>query len=148
MIELDVGATILTPTGWVNLEDEAGGYWLAADSFTESVTSHRKTEIDSEWMEGSFISRGVQAVVVEKVSVYVKGATPYQLAARLKRLTDGFNQLAFSMVVRFGDNQETWDCNLSDYTLSAKQEMRFATMVLVNASVPRQPTVVRAQVAP
>ena len=143
---LDVSAKILTPTGWIELENETGGYTLASDSFTDRSISYRKTEIESEWIEGTFISRAVRGSVTEKVSVYVSATTPYGLELALKRLTDGFSQLSFSMIVRFGDNQETWNCNLAEYTVSTKQEMRFATMALVNATVPRAPTVARVQV--
>ena len=145
---LDVSAKILTPTGWLELENAAGGYELGAESFSEASVGHRKTEITSEWIEGSFVSRAVKEEVSEKVSVYVKGTTPYDLQVKLKALTDGFDQLSFSMVVRFADNQETWDCLVSEYSISTKQEMRFATIALVNATVPRAPTVTRLQVVP
>jgi hypothetical protein len=146
--DLDVAASIETPTGWLDLEDEASGYELSYDSFSAQAVSHRKTVLQSEWIEGSFITRSVRENITEKVSVYVRGDTPFMLAERLARLTDGFDQLSFAMVVRFADSQETWSCSTSEYTISTKQEMRFATMALVSADVPRLPTLDRVQVYP
>lgn len=147
-MNLDVTAKIQTPTGWLELEDEANGYTLSADSFASSAVSHRKVEVSSEWMEGTFVVRSVRENVTETVSVFVTGATPAELSDRLLALTDGFDQLNYAMVVRFADAQETWSCQVADYTTSTKAELRHATMAQVTATVPRLPSVVRAKVYP
>lgn len=144
---LDLSAQIQAPGGWLDLEDEANGYWLHNESFKQSSVTHRKTDISSEWVEGSFTTRGVRENVVEQVSVYVQGATPYQLQTRLKALTDALEQLTFQMVVRFGDSQQTWTCEMADYTVVTQQEYRFATMALVQANVPRLPGAALIQVS-
>ena len=146
MIDLDCSARIMTPTGWIELADRAGGYELGPDAFTQAAVSHRKSEISSEWLEGTFVTRSVRENVTETVSVYVYGDSPYELATRLDALTDGFDQLQYSMVVRFGDAQHEWDCWVADYTIATRQEMRFATMALVSAQVPRLPAAARTQV--
>ena len=147
-IDVDVAASLESPTGWILLEDRAGGFELASDSFSEKGITHRKTEVSSEWIEGTFTSRSVKENTTEKVSVYVYGATPFALAEKVKRVTDAFDQLSFGMVVRFADCQETWYCHTAEYTISTKQEMRFATMALINATVPRLPSCARVQVVP
>ena len=138
-MNLDVSARIETPTGWIELEDEDNGYALAADSFATAAVSHRKSEISSEWLEGTFVTRSVRENITETVAVYVTGDSPHQLRTRLSALTDGFDQLQYKMTVRFGNAEETWSCWVSDYTTSTKVEMRFATMALVTATVPRLP---------
>lgn len=148
MSDLDISVQIETPTGWLELEDEANGYTVGADSFVSSAVTHRKTEINSEWMEGTFISRAVRENVTETVAVYVTGNSPHQLATRLNRLTDGFNQLSYAMVVRFGDVSETWSCWVSDYTVATKTELRHATIAVVSATVPRLPSVAQSKVYP
>lgn len=148
MTDIDVAASIESPTGWIALEDQVGGYELASDAFSEKGYSHRKTEVSSEWIEGTFVSRSVKENTTEKVSFYVLAATPFALAAKIQRVTDAFDQLSFGMVVRFSDCQETWVCQTADYTISTKQELRHATMALVNATVPRLPTCARVQVVP
>ena len=145
---LDVSAKIETPTGWIELDDPEGGYELAADSFATAAISHRKTEVSSEWLEGTFVTRSVRENVAEAVNVYVAGATPYELAARLKALTDGFDQLGYAMVVRFADAAEDWSCQVADYTIETKVEMRHATIALVKASVPRLPAKTLTRVFP
>lgn len=145
-LTLDVEASIEAPTGWIDLSDRTAGFELASDSFSEKSFGHRKTDVDSEWIEGTFTSRSVKENTTEKVSVYVVADTPYELAEKVKRVTDAFDQLSFGMVVRFADCQETWDCQTSEYTLNTRQEMRFATMALINATVPRLPTCLRARI--
>jgi hypothetical protein len=143
---LDVQASLQTTTGWLDLDDAAAGYELGSDSFSEKSISHRKTEVANEWVEGSYVSRSVRDNIGEVVSVYIIADTPYDLAVKVDRITSAFDQLSYQMIVRFADSQETWDCSLADYTVSTKQEMRFATMALVKATVPHLPTVTRVQV--
>ena len=146
--EIDISVMIETPTGWLELEDEANGYTLGADSFASSATTHRKTEINSEWMEGTFVSRAVRENVTETVAVYVSGDTPHQLAMRLEKLTDGFNQLSYAIVVRSADIADTWSCWVSDYTVATKTEMRHATIAMVTATIPRLPGTTKTKVYP
>ena len=146
--DLDVAARINTPSGWLELNDRAGGYQLGPEAFTTAATGHRKAEISSEWMEGSFVTRAVRENIVETVSVYVYGQSAHQLAVRLQALTDGFDQLSYAMVVRFDDAEENWDCQVADYTTSSRAEMRRTNMALVTAQVPRLPSAALAKVYP
>ena len=146
--DLDVAARIQTPSGWIDLNDRAAGYELGPEAFTTAATSHRKGEISSEWMEGTFVTRSVRENIIETVSVYVYGDSAHQLAVRQQALTDGFDQLSYAMVVRFEDAEESWDCWVADYTTSTRAEMRRTNMSLVTAQVPRLPSAARAKVYP
>lgn len=146
MSDLDLSALLETPTGWLELEDLPSGFEIASDSFSEQGVSHRKTDINNEWIEGTFTSRSVRENITEKVSVYLRADTPFLLAEKIKQVTDAFDQLSFGMVVRFADCQETWVCSTSEYTIGTKAEMRHATMALVSAIVPRLPSCARVQV--
>lgn len=143
---LDVAASLESPTGWISLQNPVNGFELSAESFSEHATSHRKTDVSSEWIEGTFTTRSVRENTSEKVSVYVQADTPFLLAQKVKTVTDAFDQLSFGMVVRFADCQETWVCHTSEYTIDTKQPFRFATMALINATVPRLPSCSRVQV--
>ena len=144
--QLDLSARLETPTGWVELEDEANGYCLSAESFTNSVVNHRKIEVQSEWMEGTYVARSVRDNVQEIVAVWVSGNTPNDLSNRIQVLTDGFDQLNYQIITRFGDDQTTWKCFVAGYTIATKIEMRFATSALLTATVPRLPSVNRMKV--
>lgn len=146
MITLDVSFEIETPTGWLECEDPANGYELHKESFVNRATSHRKQEINSNWVEGSYVSQAVRENVVEEVAIYVRGDTPYELWARKQALLDGLEQLAFTARLRFGDLLETWNCEISDYTEESPMEMRFATMAVIRARIPRLPSLTRSQV--
>jgi hypothetical protein len=144
--ELDVAARIHTATGWVELDDEENGYVLAAESFGERSVTHRKTEITSEFVGGSYVTRSVREQITETLSLYVYGINAMQLDDRIDVVTDALEQLNYQMVVRFGNSQETYTCSPADYTVTTKQEFRHATMAQIKATVPRLPATTRAQV--
>lgn len=146
MADLEVFASILTPTGWIELEDEPNGYWLHKDAFAKKAVSHRKREVSSEWVAGTFVADAVRENVIEDVVVYVQGRTPYEMRQRLDALTDGFDQLSYKMTLTEGDLEETWQCNLADYSIECGQEFRLARLAIVRASVPRLPGVTTRQV--
>lgn len=144
--DLDLECSIEGPAGWIVLEDEANGYSLESSSFGEASTTHRKTEVSSEWIEGSFVVRSVRENVTETLAVYVTGATPYELATRLAALTNALEQNSFILTTRWGNLAETYYCSVADYKVTASQPLRFATMALVTATVPHLPTVGRSMV--
>jgi hypothetical protein len=143
---LDVSVKLETPSGWIELEDHASGYTLSADSFVTSATTHRKTEVSSEWMEGTYVARSVKDNISEQVAVYIQGTSPYDLAQKIAVLAKGFDQLNYQMIVRFADSEDTWNCFVADYTITTKVEIRFATMALLQATVPRLPSSVTRKV--
>ena len=146
MADLDVSAAILAPTGWIELEDPEGGYELHKESFGKRSYSHRKTEVESEWVAGTYTTRSVRANVNEDLAVWVAGATPFETRMRLDALLKGLDQLSYKIRFRNVDVQETWSCFPADYQLECSQELRLARLVLVRATVPRLPAAQIAQV--
>ena len=144
--DLDVHAEIETPTGWLELEDIANGYELHAESFSQRQVQSRKVEADGEWANGSYTVRATVGNVVETVSVWVKAPSPFDLAERLDPLLAGLHQLQFRFRVTTGNLREEWVCQYSDYTIESDQNLRFATLALVKAQVPRLPDLVRTMV--
>lgn len=142
MPELNVGAEIETPTGWLALEDLAGGYELHTDSFAARQIQARKIEAEGDWVEGSYTVRAVRGNVTEAVGVYVHGADPYQLAVRLQALTDGLEQLQYRFRFTIGNLRESWVCQYGEYNIEANQPLRLATLAIVRCTIPRLPTLV------
>jgi hypothetical protein len=144
--DLDVSLQLMTPGGWLELEDPDNGYELHKDSFATRSVSHRKQEAASDWIEGSYTARSVRENVVEEIVVWVSGATHFVMDARVDALLAGLEQLSYPVIRRTTDLQETWSCTVADYTIETSQEYSMATLALVRAKVPRLPAVDKVQV--
>lgn len=146
MSDIDVAVAINTAAGWLELEDEANGYELEASTRNEESVTWRKRTIEAEWVEGGFTVAAVKANVVETVAVWVAHPTsPFTLEERIRALTDGFEQLRYTMRWVWGDLQELWNCQPADYRITRNGPYMAATKALVTAQVPRLPSVVRSQ---
>ena len=137
---------INTSLGWLELEDPAGGYELHKDALATQQTTWRKQEVESPWVEGTFVNRAVRGNVPEAVVVWVAGSTPFELDQRVSAFTEAIGQLQFQIRVQIGDLLETWTCFPGDFTVETQQEYRFATIALVRATIPRLPTTTKVQV--
>lgn len=146
--ELEVACRIQSPTGWLNLQDPSGGYELEVSTVGERAVAHRKVEASSGWMEGSYYTRTVRENVTETLAVYVFGSSAADYDAKEKALTDAFDQLSFQVIMSVGNSQKIWDCWVSDYTITTSRDHRFYKMGLVNAQVPRMPTVKTRTITP
>lgn len=147
---LDVAAAVHTPSGWVELEDEANGYELHAESFTSRAVQQRTVNSPGEWISGTFARRSTKENVTEPVSILVDGAgSHFAYATRMKVLRDAFDQTSYTFRVRFGDVLETWVCTMpADYTESCEQPFRFATTGILRVQVAHLPDVTIVEVTP
>ena len=141
--QLDVLAEIETPSGWLSLEDPAGGYELHKDAFASRSTSSRKLEIESDWVEGSYTARAVRGNVTETLAVWIEGPTPYVREARTDAVIAGLEQLQYRFRLTHGNHRETWTCFYTDYQIESSQELRFSNLVVLRASIPRLPSIIR-----
>ena len=140
MSTLDISFEILTPSGWVELEDPANGYSLHRDSFNQRTVQHRSLMASNDWVAGAYAARSVRDNVVEDVAFYVNGETTYECMSRVDLVLSAFDSLTYQARLRRNDHRETWTCTPADYTLESDQPLIFATMVLVKAKIPRHPT--------
>ena len=125
------------------------GIELHAESLNQRAISHRKTEIVSKWVAGSFVTQSVREEVIEQVSFYVDGrndygfwpdkSPQYRLQKRLDQLESALCQLSYAMELRIGDLVYHWDCSVAGYTIQTDQPLLAATMALVKAQIPRSP---------
>lgn len=145
--DLGLRVRIQTPAGWLELEDEQGGYEMHAEAFATQQVAHRKVDIEGDYVEGSYTVRSVRGQVTEALAVWVTGATSFDLATKVAALTAGLESISYVVEVTLGDSQETWTCSPADYTIESSQPFKFATVALVRATVPRLPAVSRIQVA-
>ena len=143
---LAVSARILGPSGWIVLENPAGGYELEAGSFAEKSTTQRKTSATGEWVEGAYAVRSTRDNITEPLSVWVSGATHFELDSRIMAVTEALDQINYPVEITFGNLRETWSCDPADYVIETSQPFRFALTALVKANVPHRPGVVKVQV--
>lgn len=147
MADLDLSVQVLAPDGWHELEDEANGYEMHADSFVSRQTPRRNVESDGDWIDGTFARRSTRGNVVEPVVIIVSGSTPFEFAARMKAAKSWFDQVNYQVKVRFGDAQELWSCTRpGEYTEETAQAMRFATQGVLRVQVSHLPDVVLSEV--
>ena len=143
---LDIAFSIHAPSGWLDLDDAAGGYEAHKDTRAGQSVTWRKQEIESPYVEGTFVNEAVRENVSEALAIYVRGGSPFELRQRVTALTDALSQLQYEVRMVEGNAQETWDCSVADYTIETPQEMINSTMALVRATVPRRPTVILEEV--
>ena len=127
---------------WIQLENPNGGYELHTDTFGQRQVTHRKVEVESEWIEGSYTQRSLRANVMETVSVWVTGASSGEMMKRVRAITDTLDQPSFRIYWEVDGYKEVWICQSSDYVIESSQPMLFARKVLVKATIPRLPKVV------
>lgn len=141
--DLTLSCRILTPSGWLQLEDETNGYVLHAESFASRQYTARKTDIDNEWVRGSYTVRATTGNVTEQLVTWVTGADQLAFRTRFYALTQALEQLQFQMEVSIGNAKETMFCMYAgDYTLETNQTFMAATRGLVRANIPRLPDVI------
>lgn len=142
---------ITSPTGVIELEDEANGYSLHGDTFASETYTHRKVEVNSPWLEGTYAVDAVLDNTVEALVVWVSGLAPdgtyshFLFRTRLNALKKCFDQISYQITRTIGDAVEAWDCEVSDYTVETQQEFLFATRGVLRVPVPRRPTATLTQ---
>lgn len=149
---LSVSVQVLGPDGVIECEDPVNGYSLHADSFAQSAYVHRTVEVNSPWLEGTYAVDSVLDNTVEALVVWVAGIqddgsySQFLFRTRLNALKACFDQLSYTVIRTVGDAIESWDCEVSDYTVETQQEFIFATVGVLRVPLPHRPTVALTQV--
>ena len=143
---LGVSVVVETPTGPLEVEDPANGYWLHKDSFASKSVTFRKLDLEGDYVEGADVLRAVRGNTTESLVIFVKGASHFEMATRVKILTDAFEQLQFGITRIIGNAQEVWSCRTSQYAIETEQAFQHATLAIVRAQVPRLPSVTLSEV--
>ncbi len=137
MAVLPVSVLVSTPDG--NLELNADGYQLAGESFSSISVSHRKQEVVNPFVEGTYVVNSLRENITTPISVWVRGATHTEMAARLETLIAAFDQSMFTARVTVDGWVQTWQCFSSDYSVGLQREYMHAVMALVDVQLNRHP---------
>lgn len=134
---LPVACRITTPGGWLDLM--AGPYRLSADAFVEQQVTWRRSDVTNPFVDGAWTVMALQENVVEQLDVWIRGETTAQTNAAKDALLAALSQLHFGLEVTFDKSIAYYQCSVADVVVKSPRELRFARMLQVSASVPRQP---------
>lgn len=137
-----LGCSISTSTGTLNLK--AAPYNLEKDTRSEQAVSKRKLEASNPFVEGTYMVAAVRENIQERVNVYVKSTSDSLTYNAVKALTDALDQVLYTITFSHGGMSETWTCFSADYQIATQHEFQHDGLVLVRATVPRLPTVVKS----
>lgn len=126
--------------GWLDIND-GERYKLESSSLSDSAVTWRKKELQSQYLPGTWVLSAVKDNIVENVTVWVIGEDHYAMTSAVRKLTDAFDQLYYSMWWKIDTDEFAWHCQLADYQITADRDLRHASMCKVVARVPRYPEV-------
>lgn len=147
--DLTLAVRVETPGGnWLELEDEANGYSIHAESFAQRSYTKRNTTADGVWVNGSWAKRSTTQNVQEPLAVWVDGEGSHFLyRTRMQALKDCLDQLSFQVQVDVGDAREVWFCTVpADYVEETSGPLMVATLGVLRATVNRLPDTTLEQI--
>lgn len=137
-----VDLTVTTATGLISLNTTP--YRLSGETFGSASVTHRRTELKSPYLEGTYVVNSLRENIIETVSVWVgeDGLTESELEAAVTALTEALDQVQFQAVKTKDGHSVLWNCYASDYTRVAQREYQHAGKVRVDVQLVRDPKVV------
>ena len=144
---LDIACRLETPTGWLDLEDDEH-YELHGDALAQRAVTWRKQQVSSPYVEGTYTTAAVKENVTEALVVLVRGGDPLELADLIAAVTDGFDQMAFQVMLTINGMVEYWTCvEPAGYTIEMQREFRHAVIGVIRGEVVRLPPLTYAAAA-
>jgi hypothetical protein len=131
---------ITGPQGWINLDDHQC-YIVTADSFANSQTTWRRTQVQGPYVAGKFTVSAVPDQVTEQIGIYVLGTSQADLQQNLADLIDAISQPFFQLMWSMDEAVYSWDCDTADYSIEYTTPTLFARQITVKLQIPRNPLV-------
>lgn len=144
---LPVRCQISTPTGMLNVND-GKRYRLEDSTMSESSVTWRRKEVQSPFIEGTFLVDAVRENVQENLTVWVEEFDHYSLELAVRDLTDAVSQLNYYIHWTVDTVEFVWRCQTADYSIQADKNLRHATMSKVACRINRLPEVEMGFVTP
>lgn len=136
---MDVSLRVSTPSG--DLELNAAPYELAGNTFETLAQSHRRIEVQNQYVEGTYVIHALRENVIEPVSFYVRGATHAEMVAALTPARDCWSQSTFQVRKEVEGVVEYWQCFASSFSVGTQREFLHATMARVDVQLEHAPGV-------
>jgi hypothetical protein len=128
---------VSTVDDWLELNE--GCYRLHPDSFADSTTSWRRSEVENPFVEGKWTVNALRDNVEENLTIWVKSDGITSTAQAVEDLKTVFSQLNYLIQVTFDNDMYTYHCQVADCTVKASHELRHNGMAQVTFAVPRHP---------
>lgn len=130
---------VSTPAGYLALNSEP--YRLAGDTLNLEAVTHRKAEVTSPYVEGTFVVHSVRDNVILPLNIWVEGATYNDLREAVLTLCAAFDQPHFTVMATIDTRTELWNCVASDYSVSNQRELLHSLVARVDVQLVRHPSV-------
>lgn len=141
MSKVTVAARISTPYGWLYL-GQGTQYRIAAGSFENQQTTFRRSEVQSPYVEGTFVINALRENVTETLDVIVEDRARLPLVDAVRALGTALCQVRYTVQVQIRRDIFTWQAYAADHTVQTKREFVHARLAQVRAEIPRDPHVV------
>lgn len=138
--QITVAARISTPYGWLYL-GQGTQYRLGAGSFENQQTTFRRSEVQSPYVEGTFVINALRENVTESLDVIVEERPNLGTADAVRALGSALSQVRYSVQVQIRRDVWTWQAYAADHTVQTKREFVHARLAQVQAEIPRDPNV-------
>jgi hypothetical protein len=138
--QITVAARISTPYGWLYL-GQGTQYRLGAGSFENQQTTFRRSEVQSPYVEGTFVINALRENVTESLDVIVEDRLNLGTADAVRALGTALSQVRYAVQVQIRRDVWTWQAYAADHTVQTKREFVHARLAQVQAEVPRDPNV-------
>lgn len=138
--QITVAARISTPYGWLYL-GQGTQYRLGAGSFENQQTTFRRSEVQSPYVEGTFVINALRENVTESLDVIVEERPNLGTADAVRALGAALSQVRYAVQVQIRRDIWTWQAYAADHTVQTKREFVHARLAQVQAEIPRDPNV-------
>lgn len=137
---LIVAARISTPYGWLYV-GQGTQYRIGAGSFENQQTTFRRSEVQSPYVEGTFVINALRENVTESLNLIVEPRLTLPLTDAVRAVGAALSQVRYTVQVQIRRDIFTWQAYAADHTVSTKREFLHANIAEVKAEVPRDPNV-------
>lgn len=138
--QITVAARISTPYGWLYL-GQGTQYRLGAGSFENQQTTFRRSEVQSPYVEGTFVINALRENVTESLDVIVEERPNLGTADAVRALGAALSQVRYAVQVQIRRDVWTWQAYAADHSVQTKREFVHARLAQVQAEIPRDPNV-------
>ena len=135
---LNVRCYITNGHGSLDINDHKA-FELAGDTRNSRQITHRKQEVASAYVPGSFTVNHVKENIMESLSIYVRGYDHHQLHVNIRRLEDAITQPVYYIKWHIEEHAEMWRCQPADYQIESSREFQHSTLAKFKAQIPRYP---------
>ena len=133
---------------WLSLSDltiaASAGYYIQRDGFGPGETSFRRSEAESIYVNGKYMTHAVKDQQTSTLKIRVVGATQTELYSRMDTLAKAMEQFSFTLDITIGDKTFSYECDAADYAIGDGGQVQDiwarSSTQMMTFDVPHKPT--------